>query len=51
MSVKNKSTVAKDENLTFKDMLNNLKNSALDMITDEVDDTTIVDEKTGFFKS
>lgn len=50
LSVKNKSTVAKDENLTFKDMLNNLKNSALDMITDEVDDTTIVDEKTGFFK-
>ena len=50
LSVKNKSTVAKDENLTFKDMLNILKNSALDMITDEVDDTTIVDEKTGFFK-
>ena len=31
-------------------MLKNLKESALDIITDEVDDTTMVEEKTGFFK-
>ncbi|MDO5009960.1 MAG: DNA translocase FtsK [Intestinibacter bartlettii] len=49
-SIKNKSMNAKNENLTFKDFLSNLKKSALDIITDEVDDTTMVDEKTGFFK-
>ncbi|MBU5334929.1 DNA translocase FtsK [Intestinibacter bartlettii] len=49
-SIKNKSMNAKNENLTFKDVISNLKKSALDIITDEVDDTTMVDEKTGFFK-
>ena len=34
----------------YDDMLKNLKESALDIITDEVDDTTMVEEKTGFFK-
>ena len=49
-AIKNKSTNPKNSNANFKDMLKNLKESALDIITDEVDDTTIVEEKTGFFK-
>lgn len=49
-NIKNKSSNSKDENAGFKDVINNLKQSALDMITDEVDENTIVDEKTGFFK-
>ena len=49
-AIKNKSTNPKNSNANFKDMLKNLKESALDIITDEVDDTTMVEEKTGFFK-
>ena len=49
-AIKNKSTNPKNSNANFKDMLKNLKESALDRITDEVDDTTMVEEKTGFFK-
>lgn len=49
-AIKNKSTNPKNSNASFKDMLKNLKESALDIITDEVDDTTMVEEKTGFFK-
>lgn len=49
-NIKNKSSNSKDENAGFKDVINNLKQSALDMITDEVDENTIVDEKPGFFK-
>ena len=49
-AIKNKSTNPKNSNANFKDMLKNLKESALDIITDEVDDTTVVEEKTGFFK-
>lgn len=49
-SIKNKSEDAKNGDLDLKDAFKNLKKSALDMITDEVDDTTMVEEKTGFFK-
>lgn len=49
-AIKNKSTNPKNSNANFKEMLKNLKESALDIITDEVDDTTMVEEKTGFFK-
>ena len=49
-AIKNKSTNPKNSNANFKDMLKNLKESALDIITDEVDDTTMVEEETGFFK-
>ena len=49
-AIKNKSTNPKNSNANFKDMLKNLKESALDIITDEVDDTTMIEEKTGFFK-
>lgn len=49
-AIKNKSTNPKNSNANFKDMLKNLKESALDIITDEVDDTTMVEEKTGFLK-
>lgn len=49
-AIKNKSTNPKNSNANFRDMLKNLKESALDIITDEVDDTTMVEEKTGFFK-
>ncbi len=49
-AIKNKSTNPKNSNANFKDMLKNLKESALDIITDEVDYTTMVEEKTGFFK-
>ena len=49
-AIKNKSTNPKNSNANFKDMLKNLKESALDIITDEVDDTTMGEEKTGFFK-
>ena len=49
-AIKNKSTNPKNSTANFKDMLKNLKESALDIITDEVDDTTMVEEKTGFFK-
>lgn len=49
-AIKNKSTNPKNSNANFKDMLKNLKEYALDIITDEVDDTTMVEEKTGFFK-
>ena len=49
-AIKNKSTNPKNSNANFKYMLKNLKESALDIITDEVDDTTMVEEKTGFFK-
>ena len=49
-AIKNKSANSKNSNASFKDMIKNLKESALDIITDEVDDTTMVEEKTGFFK-
>ena len=54
LSIKDKSIKAKDGDVDFKDVLQNIKKSALDMVTDEVDDTTMdttaVEEKEGFFK-
>ncbi|MGM9533884.1 MAG: DNA translocase FtsK [Intestinibacter sp.] len=54
LSIKDKSTSAKNGDMDFKDVLQNIKKSALDMVTDEVDDTTmdttVVEEKEGFFK-
>ncbi|MGM9532067.1 DNA translocase FtsK [Intestinibacter sp.] len=54
LSIKDKSTSAKNGDVDFKDVLQNIKKSALDMVTDEVDDTTmdttVVEEKEGFFK-
>lgn len=40
-NAKSKSKASKDSNLTFKDKIANMKKSAIDMMTDEVDDTTI----------
>ena len=48
-NAKSKSKASKDSNLTFKDKIANMKKSAIDMMTDEVDDTTI-NKKPGFFK-
>ena len=54
LSIKDKSTSAKNGDVDFKDVIQNIKKSALDMVTDEVEDTTmdttIVEEKEGFFK-
>ncbi|MDU4881697.1 MAG: DNA translocase FtsK, partial [Clostridioides difficile] len=48
-NAKSKSKASKDSNLTFKDKIANMKKSAIDMMTYEVDDTTI-NKKPGFFK-
>ena len=54
LSIKDKSTSAKNGDVDFKDVIQNINKSALDMVTDEVDDTTMdttaVEEKEGFFK-
>lgn len=42
ITIKTKSNKSKNENLTFKEKMVNLKKSAIDMITDEVDEDTVV---------
>lgn len=42
ITIKTKSNKSKNENLTFKEKMINLKKSAIDMITDEVDEDTVV---------
>ncbi len=42
ITIKIKSNKSKNENLTFKEKMVNLKKSAIDMITDEVDEDTVV---------
>ena len=50
LNIKAKSNSAKNGNLNLKDKVSNMKKSALDMMTDEVDETTMIDKK-GLFKS
>lgn len=42
LTIKSKSYKSKNENLTFKEKISNLKKSAIDMMTDEVDENTVV---------
>ena len=42
IAIKTKSNKSKNENLTFKEKMVNLKKSAIDMMTDEVDENTVV---------
>ncbi|MGN1032523.1 MAG: DNA translocase FtsK, partial [Intestinibacter sp.] len=53
-SIKDKSSNVKNGEVNFKDVLQNIKKSALDIVSDEVDentmDTTMLQEKEGFFK-
>ena len=54
LNLKNKSTNSQTGKLDFKDLLKNIKKSALDMVSDEVDENSeeidVVEEKEGFFK-
>lgn len=49
LNVKAKSNNAKNGNFNLKDKVSNIKKSALDMMTDEVDETTMI-KKEGLFK-
>lgn len=49
LNIRAKSNSAKNGNLNIKDKVSNLKQSALDMISDEVDETTVT-KKDGLFK-
>lgn len=49
LNIKAKSNSAKNGNLDIKGKVSNLKESALNMITDEVDEATVM-KKDGFFK-
>ena len=49
LNIRAKSKSAKNGNLNVKDVFSNMKKSAIDMITDEVDEATVV-EKDGLFK-
>lgn len=48
--IQNRSETPIGEKMTFKGFIEGLRKSAIDMVTDEVDENTIVDEKTGFLK-
>lgn len=50
LNIKAKTTGVKNGNISLKDAVSNVKKSALDMMTDEVDEDTMI-EKEGFFKS
>ncbi len=49
LNIKAKSTSAKNGNLNLKDKVSNMKKSALDMMTDEVDEATMI-KKEGLLK-
>jgi S-DNA-T family DNA segregation ATPase FtsK/SpoIIIE len=49
LNIKAKSNSAKNGNLNLKDKVSNMKKSALDMMTDEVDEATMI-KKEGLFK-
>ncbi|MCR8745095.1 DNA translocase FtsK [Romboutsia lituseburensis] len=50
LNIKAKTTGVKNGNISLKDAVSNVKKSALDMMTDEVDEDTMM-QKEGFFKS
>ncbi|MGL6105934.1 DNA translocase FtsK [Romboutsia sp.] len=50
LNIKAKSNSAKNGNLDIKDKISSMKKSAIDMMTDEVDEATMT-KKDGFFKS
>ncbi len=49
LNIKAKSSSAKNGNLNLKEKVSNMKKSAIDMMTEEVDEETMVDKK-GLFK-
>ncbi|MGL5316455.1 MAG: DNA translocase FtsK 4TM domain-containing protein [Peptostreptococcaceae bacterium] len=49
LNIRAKSNSAKNGNLNVKDVFSNMKNSAIEMMTDEVDEATVV-KKQGLFK-
>lgn len=51
LGIKEKTFEVRNGDINFKDALEGLKKSALDMVSEEVDENTIVEEKNGFFKN
>ncbi len=51
LGIKEKTSEVKNGDINFKDALEGIKKSALDMVSEEVDENTIVEDKNGFFKN